>query len=125
MTVKVKNSKNKVRVNITVDKKLLKKAKGKLDMFGGKLSTLFNAYLADFVKSIDKVPGRDREGMIKRKLEEIVFSLGGILQWEIRRQSQSLQSCQMEQSALMGHVSGHRFHQMGGSLLMRQTVRRR
>jgi len=69
MTIKVKNSKNKVRVNITVDKKLLKKAKGKLEMFGGKLSTLFNAYLSDFVKSIDKVPGKEKDSMIKRMRE--------------------------------------------------------
>lgn len=44
----------KVRVNVTVDKETLDKAKKKLDLFGGKLSTLFNAYLADFVDSIDK-----------------------------------------------------------------------
>ena len=44
----------KVRVNITVDKDKLEKAKKKLHLFGGKLSTLFNAYLADFVKSIDR-----------------------------------------------------------------------
>jgi len=69
MAVKVKNSKNKVRVNITVDKKLLRKAKGKLDMFGGKLSTLFNAYLADFVKSFDKIPGREKDEILKRVRE--------------------------------------------------------
>ncbi len=45
---------NKVRVNITVDKELLDKAKGKLHLFGGKLSTLFNSYLKDFIDSIDK-----------------------------------------------------------------------
>jgi len=44
----------KVRVNITVDKATLEKAKTKLNLFGGKLSTLFNAYLADFVESMDK-----------------------------------------------------------------------
>lgn len=44
----------RIRVNITVDEELLKKAKTKLNLFGGKLSTLFNAYLDDFVKSIDK-----------------------------------------------------------------------
>ncbi len=49
---------NKIRVNITVDKYLLKKAKKKLGMFGGKLSSLFNAYLADFVKSIDNKFGK-------------------------------------------------------------------
>ncbi|MAG38049.1 hypothetical protein CMI45_01530 [Candidatus Pacearchaeota archaeon] len=49
-----KGKENKVRVNITVDKDLLNKSKKKLDMFGGKLSTLFNAYLNDFVTSMDK-----------------------------------------------------------------------
>ena len=49
-----KSSKKKVRVNITVDKEMLDKAKGKLELFGGKLSTLFNAYLSDFVTSMDK-----------------------------------------------------------------------
>lgn len=44
----------RIRVNITVDSDLLKKAKTKLDMFGGKLSTLFNAYLRDFVESMNK-----------------------------------------------------------------------
>lgn len=44
----------RIRVNITVDEELLKKAKTKLDLFGGKLSTLFNAYLRDFVESMDK-----------------------------------------------------------------------
>jgi len=48
---------SKIRVNVTVDDKLLKKAKKKLDLFGGKLSTLFNAYLADFVKSMDEKVG--------------------------------------------------------------------
>jgi len=43
----------KVRVNITVDKNLLEQARGKLKFFGGKLSTLFNAYLEDFVKSMN------------------------------------------------------------------------
>ncbi len=46
--------KKKIRVNISVDKELLEKAKSKLGLFGGKLSSLFNAYLADFVKSFDK-----------------------------------------------------------------------
>ena len=44
----------KVRVNITVDKDKLEKAKKKLDLFGGKLSTLFNAYLSEFVLSMEK-----------------------------------------------------------------------
>jgi len=54
MSIKVKNDKKKIRVNITVDKALLDKAKHRLDMFGGKVSTLFNAYLSDFVSSMDK-----------------------------------------------------------------------
>lgn len=44
----------KIRINITVDKRSLEKARTKLGLFGGKLSTLFNAYLADFVKSMEK-----------------------------------------------------------------------
>ena len=47
-------SMQKVRVNITVDKATLEKAKTKLNLFGGKLSTLFNVYLNDFVESMDK-----------------------------------------------------------------------
>lgn len=54
MVIKINNNKKKIRVNISVDKDLLNKAKKKLDMFGGKLSTLFNAYLSDFVTTIDK-----------------------------------------------------------------------
>ena len=46
--------KKKIRVNITVDEELLEKAKQKLELFGGKMSTLFNVYLSDFVKSIEK-----------------------------------------------------------------------
>jgi hypothetical protein len=52
--VSKKTSKHKIRVNITVDKDTLDKAKTKLNLFGGKLSTLFNAYLNDFVESMDK-----------------------------------------------------------------------
>lgn len=44
----------KVRVNITVDKEKLDKVKSRLHLFGGKLSTLFNAYLDDFIESMDK-----------------------------------------------------------------------
>ncbi len=52
----------KKRINITVDEKLVRKAKKKLEMFGGKMSTLFNAYLSDFVDSMDeKVGGRHKE----------------------------------------------------------------
>lgn len=68
--VKRKDSKKKIRVNITVDKEVLDKAKTKLHLFGGKVSTLFNAYLADFVESMDKkVEGTHKE--IISKLEEM------------------------------------------------------
>ena len=69
----------KIRVNITVDKDKLDKAKTKLSLFGGKLSTLFNAYLDDFIESMEKDYGadykslqqkvKDLEGRL-RKLEE-------------------------------------------------------
>ena len=62
--IRMKSSKK--RVNITVDKTLLDEAKKKLGMFGGKLSTLFNAYLSDFVKSIEKNTGKSREDLTKR-----------------------------------------------------------
>ena len=48
-----RDTSKKIRVNITVDKAMLEKAKTKLNMFGGKLSTLFNAYLNDFVNSME------------------------------------------------------------------------
>lgn len=68
--VKRKDSKKKIRVNITVDKEVLDKAKTKLHLFGGKVSTLFNAYLADFVESMDKkVEGTHKE--IISKLDEM------------------------------------------------------
>ena len=60
----------KIRVNITVDKELLKKARKKLDLFGGKLSTLFNAYLTDFVKSMDERLGGNYEE-ISAKVKEL------------------------------------------------------
>ena len=72
MGIKIKNDKKKVRVNISVDKDLLNKAKGRLDMFGGKLSTLFNSYLRDFVTTVDKKYNEDsriKEDKIK-ELEE-------------------------------------------------------
>ncbi|MCX8159209.1 MAG: hypothetical protein N3D20_02890 [Candidatus Pacearchaeota archaeon] len=47
-------NKNKVRINITVDREKLEKAKTKLNLFGGKLSTLFNAYLTEFVESMSR-----------------------------------------------------------------------
>ncbi|MFH1290684.1 MAG: hypothetical protein ABIH92_04720 [Nanoarchaeota archaeon] len=54
----------KARVNVTVDSALLKKARKKLDLFGGKLSTLFNAYLNDFVKSMDSRVGEKHEEIL-------------------------------------------------------------
>lgn len=65
----MKKGYSKVRVNITVDKENLKKAKTKLRLFGGKLSTLFDAYLADFVKSIDKEVGVSNEELLRRMNE--------------------------------------------------------
>ena len=62
--------KNKIRVNITVDSELLKKAKTKLNLFGGKLSTLFNAYLEEFVESMDKQYD-DNYKNINLKIEEL------------------------------------------------------
>jgi hypothetical protein len=48
------SSRKKIRVNITVDSENLEKAKKKLNLFGGKLSTLFNLYLSDFVEGMNK-----------------------------------------------------------------------
>jgi len=59
-------SKDKVRVNITVDRELLEKSKKQLKLFGGKLSTLFNAYLDDFVKSVDISPTREHADLVSR-----------------------------------------------------------
>ena len=68
--------KNKMRVNITVDKDLLETAKNKLNHFGGKLSTLFNAYLEDFVKSIDaKSPAKKELTKKIKELEERIKKL--------------------------------------------------
>ena len=39
---------------LTLDRDNLEKVKKKLALYGGKLSTLFNLYLADFVSSMDK-----------------------------------------------------------------------
>ena len=61
---------NKIRVNITVDEAALEKAKTKLGLFGGKLSTLFNAYLSEFVSSMEKEPYESRKE-IERKLKEM------------------------------------------------------
>lgn len=62
--------KEKIRVNITVDKELLEQAKTRLHLFGGKLSTLFNAYLADFVKGMDKQFSEEHKAQ-SRKIEEL------------------------------------------------------
>ncbi|MEK6888558.1 MAG: hypothetical protein AABW80_00435 [Nanoarchaeota archaeon] len=70
MTIKVKKDKKKIRVNITVDGELLDKAKNKLEMFGGKVSTLFNAYLSDFVSSMDKNYNQNNKGM-QDKIKEL------------------------------------------------------
>jgi len=68
----------RIRVNVTVDDKLLKQAKKKLELFGGKLSTLFNAYLTDFVKSMDEEVGEKHEELLARvkALEDKVKKLG-------------------------------------------------
>lgn len=59
---------DKIRINITVDRDKLEKAKTKLGMFGGKLSTLFNAYLSDFIESMEKEPyAGKKETLIKLK----------------------------------------------------------
>lgn len=60
----------KIRVNITVDAALLAKAKKKLNLFGGKLSTLFNAYLADFAKSLD-APTIDAHKNLEEKIKDL------------------------------------------------------
>ncbi|MAE49268.1 hypothetical protein CMI48_00405 [Candidatus Pacearchaeota archaeon] len=61
---------DKVRVNITVDKKNLVRAKKKLHLFGGKLSTLFNAYLEEFVDGIDAKVGEDGK-VLREHVEEL------------------------------------------------------
>ncbi len=62
--------KKKIRVNITVDKELLEKAKKKLGLFGGKVSSLFNSYLRDFVTSIDR-NYNDNQKIINEKIKEL------------------------------------------------------
>jgi hypothetical protein len=64
----------KARVTITVDKEKLEKAKTKLGLFGGKLSTLFNAYLSEFVESMEKEPYAERKEL-DRKLKEMELRL--------------------------------------------------
>ena len=70
MGVKVRNTRNKVRINITVDKRNLEQARRKLGLFGGKVSSMFNAYLNDFVKSINKEPTAEHEEFVK-KIKEL------------------------------------------------------
>jgi antitoxin component of RelBE/YafQ-DinJ toxin-antitoxin module len=60
----------KVRVNVSVDEELLSKAKTKLDLFGGKLSTLFNAYLREFSSGMEKEFSDEHKSLIKR-IEEL------------------------------------------------------
>ena len=62
----MKKNSRKIRVNITVDKALLDKAKKKLNLFGGKLSTLFNAYLSEFNKSMSRPPAKEREELLQK-----------------------------------------------------------
>ena len=64
----------KIRINITVDKDSLDKAKTKLGLFGGKLSTLFNAYLSEFVETMGKEPYESRKEL-NRKLKEIEYRI--------------------------------------------------
>ena len=59
----------KIRVNITVDKDNLEKAKTKLKLFGGKLSTLFDAYLSDFISSMDKAYSSEKDELTRRMHE--------------------------------------------------------
>ena len=66
MVINLKKDKKKIRVNITVDRELLNKAKGKIEMFGGKMSTLFNAYLREFVSSMDKNYNQNNKEMNDR-----------------------------------------------------------
>jgi len=67
----------KVRVNITVDFETLEKAKKKLNLFGGKLSTLFDAYLREFVESMDKDYASENKAILYRlgELEERIGKL--------------------------------------------------
>ncbi|MBS3089672.1 hypothetical protein J4461_02195 [Candidatus Pacearchaeota archaeon] len=67
----------RLRVNITVDKDLLVQAKKKLSLFGGKLSTLFNAYLRDFVETMDKNYSAGQKDMMQKvkDLEERIGKL--------------------------------------------------
>ncbi len=72
MSIEFKKGEKKIRVNITVDRALLDKAKGRLSLFGGKLSTLFNAYLSDFVSSMDKQYDENAKAM-EEKIKELEY----------------------------------------------------
>lgn len=63
-------ARKKIRVNISIDKELLIKAKTKLELFGGKLSTLFNAFLADFVDTIGKDASKGYD-FLDKKIREL------------------------------------------------------
>ena len=60
----------KVRINITVDEKLLRQTRKKLGLFGGKISTLFNAFLDDFVKSVENKIGQKEFAEKVKELEK-------------------------------------------------------
>jgi len=60
----------KIRINVTVDAEKLERAKTKLGLFGGKLSTLFNAYLSEFIESMEKEPYWGRKEL-ERKLKDM------------------------------------------------------
>ena len=67
----------KIRINITVDSKNIEKAKTKLKLFGGEMSTLFDAYLEDFVSTMDRgfdENSKERNKKIK-ELEERIEKL--------------------------------------------------
>ncbi len=70
MSIRVKKDDKKIRVNITVDKELLEKAKTRMELFGGKLSTMFNAYLSDFVTTMDK-KFNENQKTLQNRVEEL------------------------------------------------------
>jgi hypothetical protein len=76
--IQIKSSK-KIRVNLTLDVDNLDKAKTKLKLFGGKLSTLFNLYLADFVSSMDNNIS-DSNKALAQKVKELESRLNKIEQ---------------------------------------------
>ena len=67
----------KIRVNITVDRETLMQAKKKLTLFGGKLSTLFDAYLRDFVASMEKEFGADYK-TLQQKIKDLEVRIARI-----------------------------------------------